>query len=112
MELLTRRFRTVGHHRSDDCPLESRFLRHRIGGLTEELHPGQQPCVRTPKLQAKVLAGPKDGSTHWSSRKLASRFNVSKETIQRILAQADVRPHRLGAIWPAMIRISRTKLPT
>jgi hypothetical protein len=28
-------------------------------------------------------------------RKLASRFYVSKDTIQRILAQADVRPHRL-----------------
>src|SRR6202142_1870790 len=78
---------------------KSRFLQHRIDGLTEELHPGQQPSVRTPKLQAKVLAaikeGPKDGSTHWSCRKLASRFHVSKDTIQRILAQADVRPHRL-----------------
>src|ERR1700681_852012 len=76
-----------------------RFLQHRIAGLMEELHPGQQPSVRTPKLQAKVLAaikeGPKDGSTHWSCRKLASRFHVSKDTIQRILAQADVRPHRL-----------------
>lgn len=65
----------------------------------DELHPGQPPSVRTPKLQAKVLAaikeGPTDGSTHWSCRKLASRFHVSKDTIQRILAQADVRPHRL-----------------
>src|SRR6266404_964770 len=76
-----------------------RFLQHRIAGLLEELHPGQQPSVRTPKLQAKVLAaikeGPKDGSTHWSCRKLAGRFHVSKDTVQRILAQADVRPHRL-----------------
>src|SRR5450432_14371 len=76
-----------------------RFLAHRIAGLMEELHPGQQPSVRTPKLQAKVLSaikeGPEDGSTHWSCRKLASRFRVSKDTIQRILTQADVRPHRL-----------------
>ena len=77
-----------------------RFLQHRIAGLMEELHPGQQPSVRTPKLQAKVLAAikevPKDASTHWSvRRKLAARFHVSKDTIQRILAQADVRPHRL-----------------
>jgi len=76
-----------------------RFLQHRIAGLMEELHPGQQPSVRTPKLQAKVLSaikeGPKDGSTHWSCRKLASKLHVSKDTIQRILAQADVRPHRL-----------------
>src|SRR5579863_2539846 len=78
---------------------KSRFLQHRIGGLTEELHPGQQPSVRTPKLQAKVLSaikeGPRDGSTHWSCRKLAAKFKVSKDTVQRILAQADVRPHRL-----------------
>ena len=64
-----------------------------------ELHPGQQPSVRTPKLQAKVLSaikeGPKDGSTHWSCRKLAAKFHVSKDTIQRILAQADVRA-RIG----------------
>jgi transposase len=76
-----------------------RFLDHRIVGLMEELHPGQQPSVRTPKLQAKVLAaikeGPKDGSTHLSCRKLAAKFHVSKDTIQRILTQADVRPHRL-----------------
>jgi len=78
---------------------KERFRQHRIAGLMEERHPGQKPSVRTPKLQAKVLAaiqeGPKDGSTHWSCRKLASRFRVSKDTIQRILAQADVRPHRL-----------------
>src|ERR1700691_5071934 len=78
---------------------KERFLQHRIAGLMEERHPGQKPSVRTPKLQAKVLSaikeGPKDGSTHWSCRKLASRFRVSKDTIQRILAQADVRPHRL-----------------
>jgi transposase len=76
-----------------------RFLQHRVAGLMEELHPGQQRSVRTAKLQAKVLSaikeGPKDGSTPWSCRKLASKLHVSKDTIQRILAQADVRPHRL-----------------
>src|ERR1700677_340562 len=76
-----------------------RFLQHRIAGLMEELHPGQQPSVRTPKLQAKgpaaIKEGPKDGATHWWCRKLAAKFQVSKDPIQRILAQADVRPHRL-----------------
>jgi len=78
---------------------KERFLKHRATGLIEERHPGQKPSVKTPKLQAKILAaikdGPKDGSTHWSCRKLAHRFHVSKDTIHRILAQADVRPHRL-----------------
>src|ERR1700690_2727133 len=65
-----------------------RFLDNRIAGLMEELHPGQQPSVRTPKLQAKVLSaikeGPKDGSTHWSCRKLAAKFHDSKTSIQGI----------------------------
>src|SRR5271170_814702 len=62
-----------------------RFLQHRIAGLMDELHPGQPPSVRTPKLQAKVLAaikeGTKDGSTHWSCRILAAKFKVSKDTV-------------------------------
>jgi transposase len=79
---------------------KDRFLRHRVAGLTEERHPGQKPSVRTPRLQARVLTaikvGPKDGSTHWSCRKLAAHLGVSKDTIQRVLSQADIRPHRLG----------------
>jgi len=78
---------------------KERFRRHGMAGLREERHPGQKPSVRTPKLQARILAaikdGPQDGSTPWSCRKLASRFGVSKDTVQRILTQADVRPHRL-----------------
>jgi transposase len=79
--------------------LEGAISRAWCGGLVEERHPGQKPSVRTPKLQARILTalknGPHDGSTHWSCRKLASRFGVSKDTVQRILTQADVRPHRL-----------------
>lgn len=78
---------------------KERFVQHRIAGLIEERHPGQPPSVRTPRLQARILTaikeGPTDGSTHWSCRKLATRFKVSKDTVQRILSQADVRPHRL-----------------
>src|SRR5947199_7406634 len=67
---------------------KERFRAHGVAGLVEERHPGQKPSVRTPKLQAKVLAaikeGPKDGSTHWSCRKLAGRFQVSKDTVHGI----------------------------
>jgi hypothetical protein len=60
----------AGHHRSHDCALEGTVsaTSHRGPDLMEERHPGQKPSVRTPKLQAKLLAaikeGPKDGSTH------------------------------------------------
>jgi hypothetical protein len=36
-----------------------------------------------------------DGSTHWSCRKLASELGMSKSTVQRILTQARLKPHRL-----------------
>jgi hypothetical protein len=61
---------------------------------------------------AAIKEGSKDGSTHWSSPKLASRFQVSKDTIQRILAQAEVRPHRLERYMASDDPDSRPRLPT
>jgi hypothetical protein len=79
--------------------LEGAISPELYGGLVEDRHPGQKPSVRTPKLQARILAainnGRNDGSTDWSCRKLASRFGVSRDTVQRILTQADMRPHGL-----------------
>jgi hypothetical protein len=43
----------------------------------------------------RVQQKPGDGSTHWSCRKLASELALSKSTVQRILAQAQLKPHRL-----------------
>ena len=55
---------------------KERFQQQRMHGLLEIRHPGQKPSVITPALQAKVLEAtrrkPKDGSTHWSCRKLAA----------------------------------------
>lgn len=53
------------------------------------------------KLEARVLnctlkRKPSDGSTHWSSYKLAAELgNVSVSTVQRIWRKHGVRPHRL-----------------
>jgi transposase len=76
-----------------------RFLQQRIDGLAQERHPGQKPTVITPELQARVLAAtrrkPKDGSTHWSCRKLAKELGISKDIVHRIWRTAGLRPHRL-----------------
>ena len=76
-----------------------RFLEQRIDGLMQERHPGQKASVITPQLQAKVLAAtrrkPKDGSTHWSCRKLAKELGISKDVVHRIWRTAGLRPHRL-----------------
>jgi transposase/AraC-like DNA-binding protein len=78
---------------------KKRFLAHRVAGLMEERHPGQKPTVITPQLQAKILEAtrrkPKDGSTHWSCRKLAQHLGVSKDTVHRVWKIAGLRPHRL-----------------
>ncbi len=78
---------------------KKRFLEGHISGLTECRHPGRKPTVITPKLQARVLEAtrrkPKDGSTHWSVRKLARELSISKDAVHRIWHKAGVKPHRL-----------------
>ncbi len=78
---------------------KKRFLEERIAGLMERRHPGRKPTVITPKLQARVLEAtrrqPKDGSTHWSVRKLARELKISKDAVHRIWGRAGLKPHRL-----------------
>jgi transposase len=75
-----------------------RFEEHGIEGL-QGRHQGSKPRRATPSVQGRVIRRaqqkPSDGSTHWSCRKLADELGVSKSTVQRILSQAKLRPHRL-----------------
>ncbi len=77
---------------------KSRFEQAGMEGLQGQ-HRGSQPRRATPAVQARVIRRaqqkPSDGSTHWSCRKLSEELGVSKSTVQRILAQAKLRPHRL-----------------
>jgi transposase len=71
-----------------------------LAGLVS-LHPGRAPARPVAKLEARVLNRtlkhlPRDGSTHWSSRKLAGELgDVSFSAVQRIWRKHGVRPHRL-----------------
>ena len=55
----------------------------------------------TDRIEARVLAGtskrkPSDGSTHWSSRKLAGELgDISHMTVSRIWAKHGIKPHRV-----------------
>ncbi len=96
-------YRTIQERLDTTAPTISRwkerFVKERVAGLLEIRHPGQKPSVITPLLQAKVLEAtrrkPKDGSTHWSCRKLAAQLGVSKDTVQRVWHKAGLKPHRL-----------------
>ena len=78
---------------------KDRFLKGRIAGLMEIRHPGKKPFVITAALTARVVAAtrrkPKDGSTHWSCRKLAKHLGIGKDAVQRIWQRAELKPHRL-----------------
>ncbi len=71
-----------------------------LAGLVSH-HPGRAPSRPVAKLEARVLdrtlkCKPRDGSTHWSSRKLAAELgDVSFSAVQRIWRKHGVRPHRL-----------------
>ncbi len=76
-----------------------RFEKYRMDGLNPR-HKDSRPRTVTPAVQARIVrrtqqAPPPDGSTHWSCRKLAKMEHVSKSTVQRVWAQARLKPHRL-----------------
>jgi transposase len=77
---------------------KQRFEAHRLAGMFAR-HPGRRVEKRTPKLEAKILEWtrrpPTDGSTHWSSRKLASALSVNHMMVARVWKRAGLRPHRL-----------------
>jgi transposase len=77
---------------------KSRFLAEGLGGLYARHH-GRQPAKDAAKIEAKILdhtrRGPRDGSTHWSTRKLGRKLGVSHNKVARVWARARLQPHRL-----------------
>src|ERR1043166_5334061 len=75
-----------------------RFLADRIAGLYSR-HRGRSVQTCTPALQAKIFnatcKAPPDGSTHWSTRKLAKHLGVSHMMVARVWGSAKLRPHRM-----------------
>lgn len=78
-----------------------RFEMDRLAGLFSR-HAGRQRYKVTDQIEARVLARtterkPADGSTHWSSRKLAAELGggISHMTVARIWAKHGIKPHRL-----------------
>lgn len=78
-----------------------RFAAERLAGLFAR-HAGRARYKVTDRLEARVLARttkhtPADGSTHWSSRKLAAELGgtLSHMTVARIWAKHGIKPHRL-----------------
>jgi transposase len=78
---------------------KKRFESDRLSGLYAH-HPGKEAEVLTPKLEAKILGRtrrkPTDGSTHWSTRRLARAMGLSNHMlVARAWKRANIKPHRI-----------------
>lgn len=75
-----------------------RFLEGGLEGLYSR-HQGSLPSAQAQRLEARILAltqkQPPDGSTHWTTRKLARELGVSHMRVARVWARAGLKPHRL-----------------
>src|SRR6202048_2042774 len=74
------------------------FQQGRLSGL-DSRYRGSQRRVRTAETEAKILAatrkGPTDGTTHWSSYRLAKHLSISPASVYRVWRQYGIQPHRL-----------------
>src|SRR5437773_12482515 len=75
-----------------------RFEQDRLAGL-EGRHKGSRPGMATAAVQARVVRRvqqkPDEGRTPRSWRELAGGVGVSNTTVQGILTQARLKPHRV-----------------
>ena len=77
---------------------KKRYEEEGLAGLYSR-HQGRQVKVLTPKMEARILSWtqkrPTDGSTHWSTRRLAKKLGVHHMMIARTWKKHGIRPHRL-----------------
>jgi transposase len=75
-----------------------RFAAERLAGLYSR-HRGQPATTLTPRLEARILEatrrGPGGGTTHWSTRRLATHLGLSHMMVARVWAKHGLKPHRL-----------------
>ena len=88
----------VGWSSATIAKWKTRYLADRVAGLKSR-HWGSQPRTLTPRLEARILARtqqpPSDGSTHWSTRKLATVLGIQHTMVARVWQRAGLQPHRL-----------------
>src|SRR6266536_3529992 len=77
---------------------KKRFLTDRLAGLYAR-HRGSKPRALTTPMEARILSWtqkkPTDGTTHWSTRRLAKKLGVNHMLVARAWARAGLRPQRM-----------------
>ena len=77
---------------------KQRFLAQRLPGLASRYR-GRKTDPQTAPTQARILEAmrhpPRDGTTHWSTRRLARRLGISHSAIARTWRAAGLQPHAM-----------------
>jgi len=70
---------------------KKRFVNHGLSGLYSHYR-GRKVQSKTPSLEARILnwtrRKPTDGSTHWTTRKLAAQLGINHMMVARVWARA------------------------
>lgn len=89
----------VGLQRSMVIQWRQRFINERLVGLEDRPRPGKprqyNDADRLRVIETACSQKPV-GETHWSVRTLAKATGVGRDTVHRILRQANLKPHRVG----------------
>lgn len=89
----------VGTSRQTVSKWRSRYVKRGIEGLSDEPRPGAPRSISDDSVQQIVnatLESAPEGMTHWSTRELAKRSGVSRESVRRIWKAFRLQPHREG----------------
>jgi transposase len=90
--------KALGCNRSYITRWKQRFVAAGPDGLDSQ-HIGSTRSKESLKLEAKILARtqakPSDGSTHWSTRKLAAELGINHMSVARAWNRARLQPHRI-----------------
>lgn len=74
-----------------------RFLESGIDGLLDEHRPGAPRTISDKAVESIVtttLESQPEGMTHWSTREMAKKMGISRETVRRIWQAFQLKPHR------------------
>jgi len=88
----------TGLSRTNSLKWQRRFQEERLDGLKDlprSGKPAKYTALEKVRVTATSCTRPPDGCTGWSQRRLAEVTGVSKSTVNRILNQASIKPHKV-----------------
>jgi transposase len=88
----------LGAHQVTVGKWRSRFLAHRLEGLTDEDRPGRPRTITDDKVEEVIVATlerpPANNDSHWSTRSMAKATGMSQTAVSRIWRAFELKPHR------------------